>query len=59
MIVSDDFLKEVASEKKHTFISTGMSTEDEVEEAPYETGTKVSYSTYTKDPADGPEQHYI
>ena len=26
MIVSENFLKEVASEKKHTFISTGMST---------------------------------
>lgn len=37
----------------------GSCNEDEVEDAPYETGTKVSYSTYTKDPADGPEQHYI
>ena len=33
MIVSTDFLKEVASEKKHTFISTGMSSLDQIKKA--------------------------
>jgi len=33
MIVDKNFLKEVASEKKHTFISTGMSTVKEIDEA--------------------------
>ena len=33
MIVSEQFLKEVASEKKHTFISTGMSDLDQIEVA--------------------------
>lgn len=33
MIVYDDFLKEVASEKKHTFISTGMSTLKDIDRA--------------------------
>ncbi len=33
MIVYDDLLKEVASEGKHTFISTGMSTESDISNA--------------------------
>ncbi len=33
MIVSEDFLREVASEKKHTFISTGMSTTRDIDRA--------------------------
>lgn len=33
MIVSEDLLEEVASERKHTFISTGMSTTREVDRA--------------------------
>ena len=33
MIIYDDLLKEVASEKKHTFISTGMSSEDDITNA--------------------------
>jgi len=33
MIVYEDLLKEVASEGKHTFISTGMSTRDELDRA--------------------------
>ena len=33
MIVYDDLLKEIASEKKHTFISTGMSTLDNIDHA--------------------------
>jgi N-acetylneuraminate synthase len=33
MIVYEDFLKEVASEKKHTFISTGMSELKEIDRA--------------------------
>jgi len=33
MIVSNDFLKEVASEKKHTFISTGMTTYENIDNA--------------------------
>jgi len=33
MIVYDDLLKEVASEGKHTFISTGMSTEEDITNA--------------------------
>jgi N-acetylneuraminate synthase len=33
MIVYDDLLKEVASEGKHTFISTGMTTEDDITKA--------------------------
>jgi N-acetylneuraminate synthase len=33
MIVYEDLLKEVASEKKHTFISTGMSTAKEIDRA--------------------------
>ena len=33
MIVYDDLLKEIASEGKHTFISTGMTTEDEITNA--------------------------
>ena len=33
MIVSKEFLKEVAKEKKHTFISTGMSTIDQIQAA--------------------------
>ncbi len=33
MIVDKTFLNEVANEKKHTFISTGMSTMDEIKEA--------------------------
>lgn len=33
MIVYDDFLREVASEKKHTFISTGMTTLDQIDKA--------------------------
>lgn len=33
MIVYDDLLKMVASEKKHTFISTGMSTHEDIENA--------------------------
>ena len=33
MIIYEDLLREVASEKKHTFISTGMSTIDEIDNA--------------------------
>lgn len=33
MIVSEDLLREVASEKKHTFISTGMSTSKDIDRA--------------------------
>ena len=33
MIVHEDFLKEVASEKKHTFISTGMTEFDQIDRA--------------------------
>ncbi len=33
MIVYEDLLKEVASEKKHTFISTGMSTLEQIDRA--------------------------
>ena len=33
MIVYEDLLKEVASEKKHTFISTGMTTMDQIDRA--------------------------
>lgn len=33
MIVYEDLLKEVASEKKHTFISTGMSSEKQIDRA--------------------------
>ena len=33
MLVYDDLLKEVASEGKHTFISTGMSTYEEIDKA--------------------------
>jgi len=33
MIAYKDFLKEVASEKKHTFISTGMTTVDQIDRA--------------------------
>ena len=33
MIVYEDLLKEVASEKKHTFVSTGMSTAKEIDRA--------------------------
>ena len=33
MIVNTDLLKKVASEKKHTFISTGMSTFEEIDKA--------------------------
>ena len=33
MIVYDDLLQAVASERKHTFISTGMTTEDEITNA--------------------------
>ena len=33
MIIYDDLLKEVASEGKHTFISTGMTTEDDITKA--------------------------
>ncbi len=33
MIVYEDLLKEVASEKKHTFISTGMTTVDQIDRA--------------------------
>ena len=33
MIVHDDLLKMIADEKKHTFISTGMSTYDDIENA--------------------------
>ena len=33
MIVYDDLLKEVASEGKHTFISTGMTTEEDITKA--------------------------
>ena len=33
MIVYEDLLKEVASEKKHTFISTGMTEFDQVDRA--------------------------
>ena len=33
MIVSEEFLKEVAMEKKHTFISTGMSSLKDIAEA--------------------------
>src|SRR5688572_31058834 len=33
MIVYEDLLKEVASEKKHTFVSTGMSTAKDVDKA--------------------------
>jgi N-acetylneuraminate synthase len=33
MIVYEDFLREVASEKKHTFISTGMSTLQDIDKA--------------------------
>ena len=33
MIVCKEFLKEVASEKKHTFISTGMTTMDQIKTA--------------------------
>ncbi len=31
LLVYEDFLREVASEKKHTFISTGMSSADEID----------------------------
>ena len=33
MIVYDDLLKQVASEQKHTFISTGMTTEEDITKA--------------------------
>lgn len=33
MVVYEDLLKEVASEKKHTFISTGMTTVDQIDRA--------------------------
>ena len=33
MIVDTNFLNEVAKRKKHTFISTGMSTIDDIESA--------------------------
>ena len=33
MIVSEEYLKEVASEKRHTFISTGMSNMDQIKTA--------------------------
>lgn len=33
MIISKDFLHEVAQEKKHTFISTGMSTMEQIKDA--------------------------
>jgi N-acetylneuraminate synthase len=33
MIVYEDFLREIASEKKHTFISTGMSTLQDIDRA--------------------------
>jgi N-acetylneuraminate synthase len=33
MIIDQDFLKSVAKEKKHTFISTGMSTIEDIEKA--------------------------
>lgn len=33
MLVYDDLLKEIASEKKHTFISTGMSTIEQIDHA--------------------------
>lgn len=33
MIIYDDFLKEVASEKKHTFISTGMTEPEKIDRA--------------------------
>ena len=33
MIVYDDFLREVASEKKHTFISTGMTESEQIDRA--------------------------
>lgn len=33
MIVSEDLLREVSSEKKHTFISTGMSTSKDIDRA--------------------------
>ena len=33
MIVDEDFLKEVAKKKKHTFISTGMSTKENIDNA--------------------------
>ena len=33
MIISKDFLHEVAQEKKHTFISTGMSTMEQIRDA--------------------------
>lgn len=33
MIVYEDFLREIASEKKHTFISTGMSTLQDIDKA--------------------------
>jgi N-acetylneuraminate synthase len=33
MIIDNNFLKEVASRKKHTFISTGMSTDKDIENA--------------------------
>ena len=33
MIVDEDFLKAVSKEKKHTFISTGMSTKENIDNA--------------------------
>ena len=33
MIVDEKFLDEVAKRKKHTFISTGMSSEENIEKA--------------------------
>ena len=33
MIISKEFLEEVASENKHTFISTGMSSMDQIKTA--------------------------
>ena len=33
MIVDEDFLKAVSKKKKHTFISTGMSTKENIDNA--------------------------
>ena len=59
MIIDKNFLEEVAKRKKHTFISTGMSTIDDIDEAvdvfkKYECSFELMHcvSTYPMDPKD-------
>ena len=52
MIVDQNFLEEVAKRKKHTFISTGMSTKENIETAvkifrDYKTGTILSINWWS------------